>query len=128
MLRFGDSIMIKNKATNGILVFDSGDKITSNDEAYGCTTTDKEMGPCARSIITIARIEDDGSDNVVRYGQKVRLVYLQSTQISPLSFARFSRNQEVSMIAKPIYNTAWKILHNNPNFRVQSLGQPVPAN
>ena len=137
-MRFGDSIMIKNKATNGILVFDSGDKITSNDEAYGCTTTDKEMGPCARSIITIARIEDDGSDNVVRYGQKVRLegnpyligkkVYLHSTQISPLSFARFSRNQEVSVIAKPIYNTAWKILHNNPNLRVQSLGQPVPAN
>jgi hypothetical protein len=32
------------------------------------------------------------------------------------------------MIAKPIYNTAWKILHNNPNLRVSSLGQPVPAN
>ena len=66
--------MLKNKASNGVLVFDSGDKITSNDEAYGCTTTDKEVGPCSRSIISIGRIEDDGShDNVVRYGQKIRL-------------------------------------------------------
>jgi hypothetical protein len=130
--------MLKNKATNGVLVFDSGDKITSNDEAYGCTTNDKEMGPCARSIVSITRVEDDGSDNIVRYGQKIRLegnsyligkkLFLHSTQISPLSFARFSRNQEVSMIGKPIYNTAWKILHNNPNLRVSSLGQPVPAN
>ena len=130
--------MLKSKATNGLLVFDSGDKVTSNDEAYGCTTTDKEMGPCARSIVSIQRVEDDGSDNIVRYGQKIRLegnsyligkkLFLHSTQISPLSFARFSRNQEVSMIAKPIYNTAWKILHNNPNLRVSSLGQPVPAN
>jgi hypothetical protein len=74
----------------------------------------------------------------VRYGQKVRLdgnpyllgkkLYLHSTQISPLALARFSRNQEVFMIANPIYNTAWKILHNNPNFRVSTLGQPVPAN
>jgi hypothetical protein len=65
--------MLKNKASNGVLVFDSGDKITSNDEAYGCTTTDKEMGPCARSIVSIQRVEDDGYDNIVRYGQKVRL-------------------------------------------------------
>jgi hypothetical protein len=66
--------MLKNKATNGVLVFDSGDKVSSNDEAYGCTTTDKEVGPCARSIVSLARVEDDGSpDNIVRYGQKVRL-------------------------------------------------------
>jgi hypothetical protein len=124
--------MLKNLATNGILVFDSGDKITSNDEAYGCTTTDKPMGPCARSIISIVRAENDGSDNIVRYGQKIRLegnsyligkkLYLHSTQISPLAFARFSRNQEVSMITKPIYNTVWKILNINPNLRVSTLG------
>jgi hypothetical protein len=60
--------MLKNHKTNGILVFDTGDKVTSVDEAYGCTTTDKQMGPCARSIFTIARVENDGSDNVIRYG------------------------------------------------------------
>ena len=32
------------------------------------------------------------------------------------------------MIAKSIYNTAWKVVHSNPNLRVSSLGQPVKAN
>lgn len=55
--------------TNGTLVFDSGDKITSNDEAYGCTTTDKQVGPCARSIVQISKAEDDGApDNLLRFG------------------------------------------------------------
>jgi len=34
----------------------------------------------------------------------------------------------VSAVTKPIYNTAWKIVNNNPNLRVSTLGQPVPAN
>jgi hypothetical protein len=54
-------------------VFDTGDKITSNDEAYGCTTTDKPVGPCARSVLQLAKAEDDGAkDNLLRFGQKVR--------------------------------------------------------
>jgi hypothetical protein len=32
------------------------------------------------------------------------------------------------MTAKNIYNTVWKIIHPNPNFRSTSLGQPVAAN
>lgn len=122
--------------TNGTLVFDSGDRITSNDEAYGCTTTDKQVGPCARSIVHIAKAESDGApDNILRFGQKVRFegnkyligkkLYLHSTPISPLAFARFSRNQEVSMTAKSVYNTVWKVLHSDPNLRVSSLGQAV---
>jgi hypothetical protein len=77
-VRFGDNIMLKNKATNGILAFDSGDKITSHDEAYACTTTENVPGPCARTILTIVKAEDDGApDNLVRFGQKVRF---ESTQ------------------------------------------------
>lgn len=38
-LRFGDNVMMMNKAVNGFLVIDTGDRITSSDEAYGCTTT-----------------------------------------------------------------------------------------
>lgn len=65
--------MLKNKATNGTLVFDSGDRITSHDEAYACTTTEKSTAPCARSILVITKAEDDGApDNVLRYGQKIR--------------------------------------------------------
>jgi hypothetical protein len=138
-VRFGDSIMLKNKQTNGVLVFDQGDKITTHDEAYACTTTDKSVGPCARSVLIIEKAENDGApDNVLRYGQKIRLestsyfigkkTYLHSCQVSPLAFARFSRNQEVCMITKNIYNTVWKIVHANPNLRVSTIGEPVPAN
>jgi hypothetical protein len=70
------------------------DRITSHDEAYACTTTDKSIGPCARSVFVITKAEeDDAPDNVVRYGQKVKLeanpyihskkLYLHSTMISP---------------------------------------------
>ena len=68
-MRFGDSILLKNKATNGVLVFDSGDRITSHDEAYACTTSGKEIGPCARSVVSVISAEEDGTpDNLLRYG------------------------------------------------------------
>ena len=66
--------MLQNKQTQGILVFDTSDKVTSHDEAYGCTTSSKTVGPCARSILVLTKAEDDGApDNVIRYGQKIRL-------------------------------------------------------
>jgi hypothetical protein len=130
--------MLLNKQTGGYLVFDMSDRITSHDEAYACTTTEKPIGPCARSVVVITKAEDDGvKDNVVRFGQKIRLeanpyisakkLYLHSTQISPLFFARFSRNQEVCLSAKCIYNTVWRIIHANPNLRISTIGEPVPA-
>ena len=61
--------MLHNKQTNGYLVFDMSDRITSHDEAYACTTTDKSVGPCARSVLVVTKCEDDGApDNIVRYG------------------------------------------------------------
>ena len=53
MLHWGDSVMMLNKQTNGFLVFDMSDRINCSDEAYAVTTTDKEIGPCARSIINL---------------------------------------------------------------------------
>lgn len=32
------------------------------------------------------------------------------------------------MHAKNVYNTVWKIVHQNPNLRTSSLGQPVAVN
>ncbi len=61
--------MLRNKSTNGLLAFDSGDRITTHDEAYAATTTDKEYGPCARTVFVLVKAEDDGApDNVIRYG------------------------------------------------------------
>lgn len=74
------------------------------------------------------------SDDTVRYGQEIRLaanphihnkpLYLNSTQISPLAFARFSRNQEVCLHVKATYNTVWKIM---PAKAGKTLGSPVGA-
>jgi hypothetical protein len=84
--------MMMNKQTNGFLVFDMGDKITSSDEAYACTTTVREVGPVGRSILSIQKVQDEG-DDLVRYGEHVRFVtnpyifskplYLMSSQCTP---------------------------------------------
>ena len=133
LLRFGDNFILMCKKTNGFLVFDLGDRITSVDEAYACTATTKDLGPCGRNILSIQKVEQEG-DAVVRYGEPVRFVtnpyvfnkplYLHSTQATPTVFARFSRNQEVCLSTKPLYNTVWRILP--PGGTTSTLiGQPV---
>ena len=97
--------MIKSCHTGGFLVCDMSDRITTHDEAYAVTTCEK-IGPVARSVYVIQKNESARgaaqTDDVVRYGQEIRIavnphihnkpLYLNSTQISPLAFARFSRN------------------------------------
>lgn len=136
-IKFGDNVMLMCKQTNGFLVFDMSDKITSNDEAYGCTTTSKMVGACGRSIVHIQKVNKNEGDDTVKYGEQVRFVtnpwindkelYLHSQQCSPQVFARFSRNQEVCLVTNPIYNTVWSII---PPDGAGSLlfGQPVQAN
>jgi hypothetical protein len=46
--------------------------------------------------------------------------------VSPLAFARFSRNQEVSLLNKSTYNTSWKIWPVQGT-RASKQGQPVLA-
>ena len=118
-LHFGDCVMLRNLQVNGVLVFDMSDRITSADEAYAVTTSDRDMGPCARSVVQLMHADSAECRDVVTYGQEIRIVsnpyiankplYLHSEQISPLAFARFSRNQEVSLHSKKIYNTVWRI-------------------
>lgn len=128
--------MLMNKATNGFLVFDTADKITSSDEAYACTTTTRDVGPCGRSVLSIQKVNQGEGDDTVRYGEQVRFVtnpyifhkplYLHSTQCTPQIFARFSRNQEVCLNIKPIYNTVWRIMPVEGNAS-PLMGQPVQA-
>ncbi len=132
--------MLKNSLTNGWLVCDMSDRITSNDEAYAVTTTEKAVGACARSVIHIVRAQQNqggpASDDLVRYGQEIKLqsndhicnkpLFLSSQPVSPLAFARFSRNQEVCLLNKSTYNTSWKIWPV-VGTRVAKQGQPVLA-
>ena len=118
-------------------MFDIGDVITSIDESYACTTTTKDTPPQGRSVLFIEKVNQEEGDEVVKYGEQLRFVtnpyfyvkplYLHSCQISPLAFARFSRNQEVCMSYKPIYNTVWTILPPAGNGS-PLIGTPVQAN
>ena len=72
-MRFGDAVMFKNSLTNGWLVCDMSDRITSNDEAYAVTTTEKAVGACARSIVHLMRSQANApgqpaNDDLIRYG------------------------------------------------------------
>lgn len=46
--------MLKSLHTNGYLACDMSDRITTHDEAYAVTTTEK-IGPCARSVYVIQK-------------------------------------------------------------------------
>ena len=134
--------MLKSCLTGGTLVFDMSDRVTSNDEAYAVTTRGGDVPACARSIVHLMNgrahpvAGAPASDDLIRYGQEIRVqsndficnksLYLSSQPISPLAFARFSRNQEVSLLNKSTYNTVWKIWPVGVG-RGAKLGQPVLA-
>lgn len=100
-LRFGDMIMLRNSVTTGVLVCDMSDRITTHDEAYAVTSSEK-VSACARSVFSIEANDKTLADDIVRYGQEIRVqanphilakpLYLNSCPISPMAFARFSRN------------------------------------
>ena len=88
LLHFSQKIMLLNKKTNGFLVIDVGDRILSSDEAYAVTTNNKGIGPLTRSVFAITRAdkEDGFTDDIVHYGQKIRIQsnpYIFPKTVSP---------------------------------------------
>jgi hypothetical protein len=70
--------MIQNAQTEGWLTVDVGDKVPNVEEAYCVTSTSRGQnpGPMTRSVYQLTRVEDGdifGSDQYLRYGQKVRI-------------------------------------------------------
>jgi hypothetical protein len=49
--------MLQNEQTQGVLCFDLSDKITSHEEAYSATTTDKQLAPVARNVVVIEKAD-----------------------------------------------------------------------
>ena len=71
VIREGDSLMLRNKATEGWLVMDIDDRLKQVEEAYMVTTTKEAPGPVTRSLFVIKKAEKVdifGSDNVIRFG------------------------------------------------------------
>lgn len=77
-LRWNDNVMIQNQQTQGWVVMDIGDKIPNVDEGYAVTSTSEGQnpGPMTRSVFKMCRVDEFdvfGSDQYIRYGQKVRI-------------------------------------------------------
>lgn len=69
-------MIITNKKVQGYVVADLSTKALGIDEAYIPTTTTNHPGPVARSIFVIRKAEKAdmfGSDDIIRYGQKVKI-------------------------------------------------------
>ena len=139
LVRNGDCLMLKNKKTNGWLALNTTDKCPGVDEKYMCTTTvDEGIGPANRAVFKICRVEDMdifGSDDIVRYGQKIRIesnpyafkkaLVLSSVPKGQNTFSPVSRNNEASMHAKSNFAGVWVIDTLDPNFRMERQGEPV---
>lgn len=70
--------MIQNAQTEGWLVMDTGDKVVNVEESYNITSTSRGQnpGPMTRSIFQLMKVDETdmfGSDEFVRFGQKVRI-------------------------------------------------------
>ena len=133
VLRIGNKIMLKNASSGCFIAGDSESIVTK--EVGDCigTTTSRNDVPCARSVFTI-QAAGDQTDNLLRYGESIRFcaetlssvrTYLQSESISPLSYSRVSRKQEVTLSAVPNGETLWQILHADGKLRFATQGKPV---
>jgi hypothetical protein len=70
-------------------------------DAFAVTATQSNNGPNTRSVFVVQHA-NDSSDKQIKYGQEVRLstlpelsdreLYLNSLPLTPMTFARFSRN------------------------------------
>lgn len=86
--------MLQNLKTQGWLVVDVGDRTPNMPEAYTVTSTGagQNPGPMTRSVFQLKRVDDMdifGSDEYIRYGQKVRVVsneYLYRKRLALSSF------------------------------------------
>lgn len=71
LLHYGQTIMLANKTTGGVLSFNLYEKII-NDDAY-CVTTGSAAGPCLRNIFTVEHPTDPKNTSAVRFGDTFRL-------------------------------------------------------
>ena len=105
LLRSGDQVLITNKKTQGYLVVDISTKTITLEESYLVTTTPQHPGPVTRSIFVIKRAEAVdvfGKDNIIRYGQKIKIevnpylhrkpLWLNSQTLTPQCHSPVSRH------------------------------------
>lgn len=131
--------MFKSMKTQGWLAVNVNDKCPGAEERYMLTTTtDQGIGPANRAVFKIVRVEDRdifGSDNIIRYGQKVRIetnpycfkksLIMSSTPKGQNNYSPVSRLNEATMQARSTYDGVWVFDTKDPNYRLERQGEPV---
>ena len=146
-LTTGHYFMLRNQKTNGFMVLDIDDKNINYKAAFAVTTSPLMTFSCPRSMFKFEKYNPDKHFNCVPenepsseicYHDKIRIVahpsvyevplYLFSPLISPFSYSRFSRNQEVLISSEESFFNCWTVEHIDPSKRLDVQGQPVPSN
>jgi hypothetical protein len=143
--------ILQNGTTKGFLVIDTDDKNSNYDWACAVTTNPLISFACPRSLFSIKLYDEKTMKNsnnlnftsinqdkkqIINYGQKILILshpinypeknlILFSSLLSPQSYSRFSRNQEVLINTEISYNSCWCIEHIDPTLRFSLEGKPV---
>ena len=147
VLTTGHYFMLRNHKTNGFMVLDIDDKNINYNAAFAVTTSPLMTFACPRSMFKFEKYDSIKHYNCLPESQpvdqvcfhdKIRIVchpsvyesplYLFSPLISPFSYSRFSRNQEVLISSEENFFNCWTIEHIDPSKRLEVQGQPVPSN
>jgi hypothetical protein len=126
--------MLKNACTSGMLSIDTDDK--NPNYKIGCSvTTNPIMNfACRRNLFKFEKYGSSDS-NIITYGEKILILshsdllneplYLFTTLVTPQSYSRLSRNQEVLAVNEKSYYACWVIDHIDSSLRMAMEGTPV---
>jgi hypothetical protein len=128
--------MLQNAKTAGILSIDTDDRNEYFEMACAVTTNPLMNFSCRRNLFKFEKYTR-GDNPIITYGEKICILahsdlintplYLYSTLVSPQSFSRFSRNQEVLVVDQKGYNTCWTIEYLDSSLKIAMEGSPVKA-
>jgi len=138
-LHFGDRIQLFNHQSKGVLSANPHEASVKAHDAWVLTTS-TNTSSCSRNVFVLERADaGDGFDgDVIHYGQQIRCTmmpfsqvtapaYLHSEMVTGLTASKFTRHQEVSVMAAPTGETLWEILHPDTSSRFDTGGEPVAA-
>ena len=159
-VRFGDIVMLANVASGAAVAADVEDADARGDELACAVSASTRPAPAARNTWSFEKYAPRASafltptwdDDLVRYGQKVKIVLnaaagaisgaasgaaandaaetknrLRSYAVSTTRFAKRSRFCEVAVSAFDSYECVFEILTPDPTKRLASEGVPVSA-
>eukprot|EP01086_Lenisia_limosa_P013059 TRINITY_DN41846_c0_g1_i1.p1 TRINITY_DN41846_c0_g1~~TRINITY_DN41846_c0_g1_i1.p1 ORF type:complete len:264 (-),score=44.91 TRINITY_DN41846_c0_g1_i1:43-834(-) len=144
---FNDFILLHHDKTNTRLA------AALDDENHGAVfpsfgmSASPAAGSFARNIFRVVKhprdnfcnmpIDPDSDRSVLRFGQVFSLEthddlrsekhYVHTQRATPDFQTRKSKHQEVLIVPEQNMNTAWMIEHKDVNWRMESMGKPVPA-